>query len=748
MLDRSAEYQAAIVAAERRIGIRASVSVIDPDLAWEETAASGAAPWSKPEQLHDKGFDQPADYATLEPGRWVLDGSQRLIPDDPAALTGAVGVVGDVMCDEGGIFDPPVWAEERFSNVEVLQACSVYFSTAEVDGYPVDFKVEVLQGGTAYFTQEISGNKADHLSFDGFTVYNPDTIRLTVSKWSVPRRRMRIAEIVPGIYEAWDGRLLANLSVTQRGDVSCMSLPFNTCQLVLDNHTKRFEPRKKDNLFQSIEERQGIGIEIGVRLPGGVMEYKPCGVYYQKSPGWTTSDNGITITWDLVDIIGLVTDRVYIAPEVLPTTVGGWIASIVAQLGENFVSKYRVDPDYAAVAVTAVNRDAVTGKRCGDILRWACQASGTWPRAAADTGYLTVEPLWSEGGKITLREIENYPTMKANSDIAMLIFNLTDGTQINIPGTSASSGDTKTIANPFIHTREQALAAARMILATYGGNRLETVGRGDPAAEIGDVDTVWLDEASATTGRRIAQTLEITNGFLQNCKSTLLQANGAYLYEESALLTEDGIWTAPAGVSRLFVAIGQGGQGGMHGEDGVLRETERWGVNADTGDWGEKGSYESRAGVKGAAGAGGKIWFGSIDINEQQAFEVTIGRGGKASEAFGTAGEEGGETTFGPYSSAAGKVFDFGYTDVTAGGSYGRTGVPAPVNGSADGAEGGAGGEAGVGGWSVTTTVIPGSGRKIYYSYWDPKKPAGKGKPAKDGADGFVLIYWDKEDGA
>lgn len=745
MLDRSGEYQAAIVAAGRRIGIQASVSVIDPDIQYLPAENSAAAPWSKEEQLHDKVWEMPVDYATLENGRWLLDDSQKLIPDDPANVVGQVGYVSEAVGNEVGRFSEPVSVELKFQNVDVLQDVTIWFPNSEMDGVPYDFDV-VFESNGEGFGEVVTGNTEKYFTLKGFTVYNPDTIRITIRRWSLPYRRARIPEIIPGTYENWDGRMLADLSVQQNGDISAMALPYGTCQLVLDNHDKRFEPRKKDSLFRSIEDRQGIGIEIGVVLPSGNTEYKQVGVFYQKSPGWSTSDNGITITWDLVDIVGLISERLYVAPEVLPETLEGWVASIVSLLGENFTKHYRVDPNYADLPVTANDRADVAGKTCGDILRWVCQATGTWPRAAAGTGYLTVEPLWKEGGKLTLRDVEQYPTMKANPDIAMLVFQLYDGngTQVTVAGTSASSGDSKTISNPFIHTREQALTAARMILSTYGGNRIETVGRGDPASEIGDVDTVWLDESTATTGRRIAQSFELENGFLTGCKSVLLQANGAVLFEDSVLLTESGTWTAPAGVKRLFVAIGQGGQGGMRGQDGILEELEGAHINQQ-GNFTQRGSYKAEKGAQGSNGSGGKVWYGTININDQQSFDVQIGAGGAPSDVYGVLGDEGGETTFGAYSSASGSVYPAGYTDVGSGSSFGRTGVLKPLAGTSDGGSGGEGGEAGIGGWGKASMILP-SGRKLYYTYWDPKKAPGKGKEASAGASGFVLVYWDKDE--
>jgi len=746
MLDRSDAYVAAITAEARRIRVRASVSIIDPDIAFLPTDSSGAAPWSKPEQLFDKVMELDGRYATLERNRWLLNGSFRLIPDAPAQLDGEIGHVGDILSGDDGTFPEPVWVEERLSNVSILQACSVYFSNEALDGIPVNFKVEVLQGGTAYYTKEFSNNAAVGVSLDGFTVYNPDAIRVTVTKWSLPGRRLRVAEIIPGVYEDWDLRMIADLTIVQQGDVSCMALPYGTCTLKLDNTTKRFEPRKKASLFKSLEERQGIGFEIGVRLEGGGIEWKKTGVYYQKGDGWKTSANEPTIVWELVDIIGLLTDRTFLPPDPLPATLAGWVAALAAQLGENFASYYHVDPDYADLPVTANSAEEVTGKKCGDILRWICQATGTWPRADSEKGYLTVEPLWSQGNQLTLRNILTYPTMRANGDIAALIFYLHDGsdTQYIVSGTSPSSADTKTIDNPFIHTQDQALTAARMILSTYGGNRLETTGRGDPASEIGDVDTVWLDESSATTGRRIYQTFTLRDGFLQDCQSVLLQADGSFMFQSSQIITQSGRWKAPAGVSRLRVVVGQAGQGGMRGQDGYLDKGEKPHMNADTGVVSQKGSYTAGYGADGEPGIGGKIWYGTIDINPEQEFDVHIGQGGAPSQTYGIPGKMGEETTFGPYSSANGKVYPLGYTDIANGDSYGRTGVQTPRDGTSDGAAGGKGGEPGIGEWDKASLIIEGSGKKIYYSWWRVVKEPGPGHMANKGADGFVLVFWDK----
>ena len=82
---------------------------------------------------------------------------------------------------------------------------------------PADFTVEVMQGRTAYYTKTVTGNTASSIALDGFTVNNPDAIRVTVTKWSKENRRIRIPEIIPGLYEKWTGNEIAVFSLKHQG---------------------------------------------------------------------------------------------------------------------------------------------------------------------------------------------------------------------------------------------------------------------------------------------------------------------------------------------------------------------------------------------------------------------------------------------------------------------------------------------------------------------------------------------------
>ena len=69
---------------------------------------------------------------------------------------------------------------------------------------------------------------------------------------------MRIAEILTGIYETWTNDDIAEFNCTMQINTNGTSLPYGTVSLKMDNSDRRFEPRNKDGLFASLEERQEV----------------------------------------------------------------------------------------------------------------------------------------------------------------------------------------------------------------------------------------------------------------------------------------------------------------------------------------------------------------------------------------------------------------------------------------------------------------------------------------------------------
>lgn len=166
-------------------------------------------------------------------------------------------------------------------------------------------------------------------------------------------------------------------------------------------------------------------------------------------------------------------------------------------------------------------------------------------------------------------------------------------------------------------------------------------------------------------------------------------------YDTVEVLTENGAWTVPDGVTNLRIVLIGGGAGGNPGEKG--------GEAKYAGDYSHTDSslsdttqyqsgygyyYGGDGGSGGAGGLGGKIMQSTLKVVEGDVFNVSIGQGGSG-KAFGANDEShnGGDTSFGSLHSRDGSVNPTGYIDTISGKVYagtGETGVSGGKGGGAD----------------------------------------------------------------
>lgn len=715
-------------ASRRNVKPRVKIDVVDPDLVLSTFDASGENEFSRSDQLGNKELDL-AKYMTLELNRTVLDGTFKGLPDTAAEIEDEIGYVGDVVSDGNGEFTDS-WISREISGASILQAMGIAFSSNIEDGYGVDFTVEIYSGVTLAYTKEFTGNTKTLVTFDRFTVYSPTKVKIIFEKWSLPGRFVRVADVIYGSYELWDGNTIYYLDVQRQADFTCMSLPYGTATLKIDNSDKRFDPNDKSSIFKSLESRQPF--ELFFNVNGEIV---PSGKYYLVPDGWTTEQDNLLLSMNLTDIKGLIRDRKFIAPNPLPTTLEGWVAAIVAQLGTAFENCCRVDTSIASMSMTCTAED-VARVNCGDLLRWVCMFAEAYPGVDAETGCIVVEPISNlVKGDVTLDNTEKKPVQVANDDIALIVFRLNDAgkTEHIINGTSQTATKTLSISNPFIKDTTNASRVARFILSLYGGRKTEITGRGDPYVNIGDALTVELTKDTTAGGRLMKQQLKVdNNGIMRAVRSTVLQPSGGLLFKDYMLVTESGDVQMPNvdTVTAIWIGGGDGGENGQHGNDG---------------------------GAGGDGGKGGKILIADISITPESVMPVVIGAGGPL-------GLPGTETTFAGFSSADGETLN-GWADAFTGKTYGRNGVdgvdksPTIINGTSgasgtgNGGGGGSGGKPAVyvmTGWYGYSEMVyvPGQGwvsKGYTMPYYDMVSPDIAPGLAAPGGSGAVIILYDRE---
>lgn len=724
MIVHTKSYDKAVTASSRRMFARAVFDLVDPDAEITGVTTNSESELSLKDQIVERGSGSTDQrIATLELDRWLLDGSFVIRPEDPTDREGQVGWESDGLCGADGAFAlPHPYIEMELANVSILQAVTLEFSDDPLDGYPVDFTVELWAGSTLLESVEIKDNANTILIIEDFTVNNPTAVRLIVTKWSKPFRRVRLARFMLGLHEIWDGSVIQDVDIYTEVTFSGLKIPYSSCTIRVENKNHRFDPYAPNTLFASIEERQAIVVDLGLRLEDGSIEWIPGGTYYQQTAGWALQD--LTVSWELLDVIGMLVKRKFVAPSTLPTTLAGWLGAVMSSLGANFSSKYIVEEDVGVLPLTA-SADKVSGKTCGELLRFACMATNTWPRQDFETGFLRVGKLERlEGNRITLDNMPSYPEMSANDDIADITFELDSG-EVVFPGNNTDSEVSLSVKNPFVHTEADARKAVVSCLFEYGGRSFSVVSRGNPTSECGDIQSVDTQFLSTISARLYKQQLKLDAGVMRNMPSYLVQSPNDSLYENKVVLTGSGTWTAPTAGTIKVTLIG-GGTGGMGGGGGNMHD----------------GFADPDDNEGGIGGDGGRVYIAEAVATAGQVFDYSCGLGGAAGEGGatgkdGSPGTEGENTTFGVYNSSNGVRYTVGLMDIQSGAVYaqkgGDYGYPVEgLNGS-----GGAGGKNGKNGKRVRV-VNPETGE----SYTKVKARPQAGSDGQPGKDGCVIVEW------
>jgi hypothetical protein len=739
----------AITAPEREITVRAKLDLIDPDIVIVGASSSAGASWSNSAQIFNREVSSAAAVASFEVRHFPLDGGAIVPPEfsEPAASVPEVGFVSAETGDGDGVFSG-VWCELDVSGVGMLSACSVWFPETELDGYAVDFLVEIFSGQTLVHSETIAGNSSPWVRLGGFRVYNATAVRVYPLRWSKPHTRARVIEITAGLFEEWDASNIYSAEVLRETDFTMLTMPYSTATIVIDNSDRRFDPRNKEGVFSMLEARQSVPLFFGVRLGAGV-EWVPAGVWFLQNSGWETERNGLLMRFNLTDLIGLLRDRRFRPPEVLPVTLAGWVAAIAGQLGGKLADMYEVDGDVAGVELVCEAAD-VSEITCGTLLRFACMAAGADVFTDSATGFLSVRRAGGAAGvTYTAGQMSEWPKQTANYDVAMVIFKLHDEARSTfyVNGNNSSSALTITIDNFFVKSQVAASVIARRILGNYGGQVYEFRGRGDLRSELGDVDLIQMYGDVPAVGRRRRHQLSLNSRkVMRDALSVLEQPTGEEIYTSTVVIRQDGVWTAPPGVTTIRVTLIGGGQGGRGGWGGYGGNGHPWAPAL------------SSDGAGGEGGAPGLVWTQVLEINPEQSFTVVVGRGGAggaggAAGAFaslydihggqGGEGARGSATLFGPYSSADGQAVS-DVVDIVSGLSYAAAGGAGrsaqdyptsalPAAGSGDGGAGGDGGAAAI--WRIEGS-FDSSWRE--YKIKAPVAGASGGR----GAGGVVLIAY------
>lgn len=254
--------------------------------------------------------------------------------------------------------------------------------------------------------------------------------------------------------------------------------------------------------------------------------------------------------------------------------------------------------------------------------------------------------------------------------------------QIQEPVFADAAENVQSVSDATLVTLYNSTAVAKRLADYY--KSLETIQAGITARaeQPGHVVQIYHPYEHAYVTACIAASDDIMSKTMRSDLSALVgfrppQPEDAEYFDERVVLTGEGTFTFPSDAEdaeAVLIQAGQGGKCGHKGEDGK-KVSVSW---TETGIGDIKTSYTgyafgaiSKGGAAGEPGAGGKILRIRLDLTAGRTFSYKCGSGGSGApydpDAPDTAGAQGGETTFGTYSSASGTASPDGYVDPITG---------------------------------------------------------------------------------
>lgn len=239
------------------------------------------------EQLFDEKTSAP-NWATLEPGRFKLDGSMQI----PAySNSKEYGYVSSVMSDASG--DINIDLQINFTESYTSSGFTIIFQEPVLD-----FKI-IASG--------ITHTIADNEDLKCFIPHEEafDSVKIKVTKLH-PNRRVRILELFIGQILEYDDSNILDVSLINEIDLLNERLPSDSIDLTLDNSNRKFDLLNPAGIYKYLKQNQVVKPYFGVVI-NNTIEYVQCGKYYLKD--WSTQS--IQAEFEAYSFMDVLEDEVY-----------------------------------------------------------------------------------------------------------------------------------------------------------------------------------------------------------------------------------------------------------------------------------------------------------------------------------------------------------------------------------------------------------------------------------------------------
>ncbi len=490
MYPTSPEYQAAVYAPARRISGKVTFDIADVT-AYDDinliTVSAEAPAISNKNQISDKNRNATAKLATLEPGRFKLDGSFSFADGATPANNGERGFVSANICGSDGVFATEPTIQIDFGGTHSSAGLTVTFDQINNE-CATDFTVVAYDGTyNIVDTVSVTGNNDTVCVLLG-QLLNYKRLLITIHKWSGGNRRARVLEVDFGLVVVYTDNSLISMGLIEDMDIMSGQLPSPEFKFVVDNSDRIFNILNPVGFYKYLQQRQQVIAEMGADIGGGFFEYVPLGRYLLWE--WKSDEGSLTASFTARTNLDLTTNYSYEQLTPISRTLHQLATAVFSTCG---INNYSIDPALSLISTNSIAKKI----DCKTVLQMIALA-GCANVYVTRENVITIKQI-SVGvpaDNVDFDNIYNEPQIELDRIVRQV--DVTYWTDLDTSAVASATaagvdiGDTiKLEDNTLINTSARATAVANWLLAQQVYRAKYTVNwRGNPAHELSDVISI------------------------------------------------------------------------------------------------------------------------------------------------------------------------------------------------------------------------------------------------------------------
>jgi hypothetical protein len=353
--------------------------------------------------------------------------------------------------------------------------------------YATDFTMTAYDSNNVVLaTYPYTGNTFAQVAAYG-QLTNYRRVDVVITKWSVPNRRARVAEVDFGVVKVYTGEQgLVSMQLTEEMDLTSGELPSPEFQFTVDNSSREFNILNPTGFYKSLQQKQQVISEIGLTYDDGTIEWIPVGNYFLWE--WQSDEGSLTSTFFARTGLDLMANVSYENLTPVTKSLYQLAVDVFTLCG---ITNYSID-----TALQSINTNCLVEKtNCKSVLQMIALA-GCANIYVTRGNVITVKAVPALTTAVdTISMNDQYAEPRIILDKAVKQVDVSYFTDLNtsvvssVVAAGVDLGDTfKLDGNTLINTSTRAIIVGNWILAQKNNRAVYTINwRGNQAQELADV---------------------------------------------------------------------------------------------------------------------------------------------------------------------------------------------------------------------------------------------------------------------